>query len=340
MIPVYNVQNHIGITLKSLCAQKRRGFEIIIVNDGSTDNSMSIVKKFIDDNDVENIKVISKRNGGVSSARNVGITEACGEYILFLDGDDYISQELMDVLYKELQDILPDIIYWGYNVVTEDKITIREYPYLHIMENHMDGVDILTKIIADKKTKIWTGNAAYRKEFLIKYNLKYTEGCVAGEDLEFTYKALSNAKDVIFINRVLSYYVQRQGSITYSYNIRRFDSFTALERVYRYFQDTNKTELRKLADIIKNESLIKNYTGTYRLCLDGLVIHKRMSPREAVKIINTDLERNYPKLNMRIKTMIKYHKTKSLSKSVQIRVFKLSPLAYYYLAKLRALLSN
>ena len=91
IIPAYNVESQIVRTLESLLNQREKQFEIIVVDDGSTDNTNQVAELMLNESKHKNFKIIKKKNGGVSSARNMGIRESNGEYLLFLDGDDYVS---------------------------------------------------------------------------------------------------------------------------------------------------------------------------------------------------------------------------------------------------------
>ena len=125
IIPAYNVQNNIHNTLFSLLNQSNKNFEIILVNDGSTDNTLEVVERILSKNNLINYKIVNKENGGVSSARNVGILEAQGEYLYFLDGDDYVSPNMVSIVNSYIiNNNYPDIIAWGYDNVDENGLSL------------------------------------------------------------------------------------------------------------------------------------------------------------------------------------------------------------------------
>ena len=99
IIPVYNVEKYISRCLESLANQTLKDLEILIVNDGSTDNSRSIIEKYLKKHSLR-IKYFEKQNGGLSSARNYGLKYATGEYIAFLDSDDYVEKDMYEDMYK------------------------------------------------------------------------------------------------------------------------------------------------------------------------------------------------------------------------------------------------
>ena len=106
VIPVYNVEKYIRQCLESVIDQTLKDIEIIIVNDGTRDNSMEIVEEYISD---ERIKIINKENGGLSSARNTGILAAQGKYICFIDSDDFIEKTMMEELYNKIEETNSDV---------------------------------------------------------------------------------------------------------------------------------------------------------------------------------------------------------------------------------------
>ena len=107
IIPVYNLSDYIKETINNILNQKYKNFELILINDGSTDNTPNILKKF--SNKYKNIKMFNKKNGGVSSARNLGLKKANGKYIYFLDGDDKIENDLLSNAYSKLKNNNIDI---------------------------------------------------------------------------------------------------------------------------------------------------------------------------------------------------------------------------------------
>lgn len=126
IIPTYNLENCIEKTLESIINQSSYNFEIILVDDGSTDKTIEKAFEIMSNHPKLSYKIISKENGGVSSARNRGLLEASGKYILFLDGDDLISKNLVQEINKR-KDTNSDILIWKYNTVSEDNKLLVEY---------------------------------------------------------------------------------------------------------------------------------------------------------------------------------------------------------------------
>ena len=328
IIPTYNVENYIHVTLNSLINQSDKDFEIIVVDDGSTDNTYNKVKDLLQTSDIY-YRIIKKENGGVSSARNRGLFEASGDYVLFLDGDDYVSSDLVITIKNKLEDRTPDIFCWGFNTVSEDKTILIDYfnKYIHYSCS-MTGVEALKKIIINKIMWIYTGSAAYRKDFLIENRLSYTEGCTSGEDQEFTYKALSKASSVIFIDKVLSYYLQRKGSITNRYNIKRFDAINAMKRTYEYIFDSSNNELKEVAEYFKMENILANYFYNLHSCFYHSSIKN-------INILFSEIDKKYPGLNREMIELMKNYRGQDRKLFAKIKLFLISPQMYFSLLNLK-----
>lgn len=335
IIPAYNVEKYIKRTLDSLINQTKKEFEIIIVDDGSTDNTLKVIEKIISEGKLNNCKVIKKANGGVSSARNAGMYEANGKYVMFLDGDDYVSVDFIDNIFKNICNNKSDIICWGYNLVDENLRTIKNYEDIYNLKYlNINGVEALKEIICNQNFGVWTGSIAYRNEFLKQYNLIYTEGCVSGEDQEFIIKALSRANRVIFIDKILSFYLQRGTSISNSYNIKRFDAIGAMERTYKYIKAIGDCEFKPIQDIIKNNNIVDNYISNFISCFSCLC-KNCTAKKENFKKLYDDIECEYPNLNKKVTTIMKDYNGKSIKKFLKYKIFLISPLIYIRLFNLK-----
>jgi glycosyltransferase involved in cell wall biosynthesis len=337
IISAYNVEKYIENALRSLKDQTEKQFEVIVVNDGSTDNTNSVVSRFILENKLDHFRLINKSNGGVSSARNAGLTEACGSYVIFLDGDDYVSNDLVENIYNILDEQI-DIICWGFNVVTEMKECLSSYfDKNDLISESMNGVSALEKIIVNKCMGVWTGSVAYRKDLLINNNLLFTEGCVNGEDQEFILKALFSSNKIVFINKVLSYYLRRSGSITNSYSIERFDVIAALSRTSDYFKKNSikDNRLREILNIIETEKIIENFLYNFDSCIRFLLLNRKIPVRKAIRLIRNDIEKYYPGMIDSVILLMKGYKGKNKGLLRRINAYLYFSLLYYRLIKIK-----
>jgi len=199
IVPVYNVYDYIDKCLDSLVHQTLKEIEIIVVNDGSPDNSEEIIKKY--EKKYKNIKYVIKENGGLSDARNYGLKYATGDYISFVDSDDYVSLDMFEKLYNQIIKDKADVFVCEFNYVYPDGKIIRSY-------SNLDYTDIPDKKYLISPPMAWT--RLYKKE-LFK-NLRFKKG-IYYEDLEMNPKVIKYTKKITFVNEGLYYYIVRSGSI-------------------------------------------------------------------------------------------------------------------------------
>ncbi len=223
IVPVYNVENYIKKCLTSLVKQTLQEIEIIVVNDGSTDNSKNIIEDFLKQYP-EKIIYLEKQNGGLSDARNYGIPYAKGEYIAFLDSDDYVElntyEEMYELAKKENSDMVQCNFYWEY----PNKQKIGD---MSICKNKKE-------MIQNGRVEAW--NKLIKTDILKQSGVIFPKG-YQYEDVEFTYKLILNLNKVAFLNRPLIHYVQRENSIANSQNERTKEILDVLEHVLKYYQD-------------------------------------------------------------------------------------------------------
>ncbi len=196
IIPVYNGSKTIDKTINSVLDQTYNNFEIVVIDDGSIDNTKNVVQNIIKEDN--RVKYFYQENGGVSKARNTGIEKSTGEYICFLDADDYYNNEFLFKMYNRIYEENCDICYCGYNIVKEGKIYKRNTKF---KKN-----DILIDYILEK-TIIHTTCWMIKKDFLNNKNLRFREGVSWGEDFDLFCSMLSNTNKVIFVNEYLTNYV-------------------------------------------------------------------------------------------------------------------------------------
>lgn len=220
VIPMYNTEEHIIKCLKSLKNQTVKDFEVIVIDDGSTDGSYEKVKAYLEKTDLT-YKIIKQNNKGQSAARNVGIKTATAEYLLFLDSDDFVEETLVERTKEERLSTDFDIAIFDYKRVKENGTVIpSNNQAFDFLKGIQDGIEVFY-CYKDNEIRLWTSNLIYNREFIIENKLQYLEGCFATEDLNFIFKSLFLAKDIRYINQVLAYYYQRSDSLTNSPNINK-----------------------------------------------------------------------------------------------------------------------
>ncbi|MEQ3308461.1 glycosyltransferase [Fusobacterium varium] len=213
IVPIYNVEDYLEECLKSLYNIKNIKLEIILVNDGSKDNSFKIMEKFKEIYPEKTV-LINKENGGLSSARNAGMKAAIGEYISFIDSDDFIDVDEFEKFFKEGQKDKLDVMVGNMRYYTPEK-TGDSLFRSDVVKNIgiVNGIDFFWNLF--QKPKCFREEVVddiYKREFLVKNNIWFNENIVH-EDSEFTPLVYLKAEKVKYIDRAFYFYRQRTGSI-------------------------------------------------------------------------------------------------------------------------------
>lgn len=214
IVPVYNVENYLRKCLDSIMTQTYKNIEIIVVNDGSTDTSGEICKEFSGMD--HRIIYIEQENAGLSAARNTGLNNMSGDYVTFVDSDDWIEQDYIETLYKKIVEYQADISVGNYYSYNEDEETY----YFHIYgdsyyEKVYDNISIFENLYESQEMKSFALISAWGKLYKAKLfdYLRFDKGKL-GEDGYFNQKMYLSVNKVVYLNKGLYAYRQRSGSIT------------------------------------------------------------------------------------------------------------------------------
>ena len=234
IVPIYNVEKYLIRCIDSILSQTFKELEVILVDDGSPDNCAQICDKY---SAIDNrIKVIHKSNGGLSSARNAGLDIAQGEFIGFIDSDDWISSRMYEVLYNLCTEYNADIAECCYKKVYKDTI-IKEIESNNSIKV-LNNIKVLEEMYKDSFAGSTVSVNKLYKSSLFK-NIRFPEGKL-NEDQFTTYKLYFNSKKVVATNECLYYYYQSPQSIMRSeFSIKKLDAIEALEET-RLFYEKNK----------------------------------------------------------------------------------------------------
>lgn len=247
IIPVYNVEQYLEKCIESVIPMTI-SYEIILVDDGSTDSSLGICKKFEEIN--KNIKVVHKENGGLSSARNCGLSIATGKYVAFVDSDDWVEKGTYDTLLQKLGNKDVDILKFSYfieydgNVIEEHNILSngfydREQIEKLILPYAFGGDKLADSTIQKINLSAWSN--LYNLEFLKSNDLEFiSEREVGSEDFLFNIEALLNAKDILVVDECLYHYVQRVGSLTKQYRKNLYQQYSNLCKCLYMYMNSNE----------------------------------------------------------------------------------------------------
>jgi glycosyltransferase involved in cell wall biosynthesis len=255
IIPVYNVEEYLQECLNSAVNQTLEDIEIICINDGSTDSSLEILNKYKDR--CFNIKIINQENKGLSATRNVGIRNAKGKYIYFLDSDDYIDLDSMRICYEESEKFSLDILTFDAECFYDkDYIGIEmneNYSRLNLLdENVMNGKEFYIQSNKKKcyKAPVWLN--FYKTEFIRTTELFFTEG-ILHEDEIHTCQALLAANRVKYIsNKFFKRRFRNDSIMTSKPNIKRVDgNFMVVKKLYEIYIEYKESKNIDLLNILK-----------------------------------------------------------------------------------------
>ena len=235
IVPVYNVENYLSKCLDSILAQDFDGFEIIAVDDGSTDSSGKILDEY-SKKYPSKISIIHQKNKGQGGARNVGIEASNGIYLMFVDSDDYIESNALSILYSEIIKDDCDIAVCGMRFVDEEENILKTeldfgFP-VHMPINVDDCKEVIT-ISPGPCNKLIKRELFEKNEIIFPSKVWY-------EDFRTIPKILALAKRVVFTDEYLYYYFQRKGSTMHNSNIdRNYEIIDAMEDLVSFFKSNN-----------------------------------------------------------------------------------------------------
>ena len=238
IVPVYNAEQYLEKCLDSLVNQTLgKEIEIIIVNDGSTDKSKQIVESY-QKNYPDIIKAFTVENGGPAKARIFALKHATGEYIGFVDSDDYVVTDMFEKLYEMAKQEDADISTCGFYRFDNEKFVERETA---IRECYGHDVYEYPSIFFNSLPYIW--NKIFKRELIEKNNLTFHAELTIFEDLIFTYSSFIHANKITRIPQPLYYYrVDRDDSLSNTFRKERFDFFPAMDILIKYFKDNGVFE--------------------------------------------------------------------------------------------------
>lgn len=295
IIPVYNGEKYIKRCVQSALNQEKIDFEIIIVNDGSKDNTLKVLKKF---EKFENIKIIDIPNGGVSNARNIGIENSNGEYIGFLDCDDTIPKDYYYKLYQALKINNADIVICGMKKIFNDREDIVD---IEIDEKCLDKAKFadLYFQLNSKYLLMTVWNKLYKKD-LIK-NIKFDSLMIMGEDYEFNLEVYAKCTKIAFVKNCLYEYYQNMDSVTYKLK-KKYSKAYELENSILYRNFTKKQmKLIGISDKKIEQYLVNRASMWFIKLIENLFLYNNpynySTRKEKIKkILNDEENRKYIRL--------------------------------------------
>lgn len=249
IIPAFNAQKYIERCLNAVKEQTFHDFEIIVIDDSSTDQTVACIDKFITENpQISCLLIKNSSNRGDTYSRNVGIRAAKGKYLCTIDADDLLHSEFLMLLYHKAEEINAQFVFCGYDRCRKDKVI----PYVPTWTYpDYNSIFKLKFAFLTTKTHICHCTVLYDRNFLLQNNLFYAESCRFAGDTEFVTKVLFNNPRFACVPESLYYYFIHENSISTSTPSKEnFDGYYAYERVKSYL----KSPLWKLLFLVTRES--------------------------------------------------------------------------------------
>ena len=250
IIPVFNIELFLNRCIDSVLNQSFSGLERIIVDDGSTDNSGKIADELSRKND--NIKVYHKKNSGLSNARNYGVKHSNGDYIAFLDGDDWVNKDIYKEMYMAITSQKADIAFCDVIKVHENG-TKEEIESLNLPS----GIVPVSKYLKDGKYMQLAWNKLYRREIWDRFSFKSK----SFEDLSLIPEIISKSNRIVYVKKYLNYYFIRENSISRNFSKENYmHKINAYKNVIDNVNKLYKDELvywivNNILDCIKRKEL-------------------------------------------------------------------------------------
>ncbi len=329
IIPVFNNSQYIERTLLSLINQSFTDFEIIIINDGSYDNSIEIVDSILSQTPFP-YQIFNQSNKGVSSARNKGLELANGNYIVFVDGDDFIGKNHLKWLHDSIVEKNCDFSFTQMLIINKEGVVLTKPTAYDSIKNKLTltGYDLIKQELM-MKIPFRFCQIMYDKSVLDDNALKFSNNVSYGEDTEFALKSLVHIKNVGYTGKPSYFYLQNEDSSTSHSFLERFNFIKILEDLAVYYHDydmpkdelINYPYLEELIDLINNYRIPKAIFGNL------MYLFFRDYPFD--QIMAKMKEINY---STKLRGFKPYDKTDLLF-LFKTEIFLLSPKIYYVLWK-------
>ena len=282
ILPIYNQEKYLTKALNSLQKQTLRDIEIICINDGSQDNSLKLLEEFAEND--SRIKIINQQNHGSGPARNKGLKLAKGEYIAFLDPDDWLEPEAFEILYNKSKKQNCDMVVFNFKKVSPTGETISQFDLKKRLQNFFNLSESENFNWRDFKPKVFGGiyptawNKFYNRTFVEKSKLHFTK-CSLAEDNVFVFGATLKAKDIGFVDKSLYNYQIHENSAIRSRSDKHFSVFKSLDSVKKLLSKLNLTEELK-NEFDKHVLRIVSFHARKTLSISKFieVAKKRLSP--------------------------------------------------------------
>ncbi|GGL50656.1 glycosyltransferase [Sporolactobacillus putidus] len=265
IIPVYNSEKFLRKCLDSVVNQTLNDIEIIVVNDGSTDKSLCILNEYA--KRYNNIMLINQKNSGQGLARNRAIDIARGEYLAFVDSDDYIEHNMLQILYKEAETGKIDVVICNWNGVDTDGNVLKVYDHPDYDHKIFDRKAIIKEFLTNKNALVegFSWNKLIRRNLFINYGVRYPN--IRYEDIPAMFRILTKVKKCKYINKNLYHYVHHSNStVHFKQTNSTKDFIRAIEMVKDTLNEEHlESEFEKEYFIYYGTNLLREYYRSQKL---------------------------------------------------------------------------
>lgn len=213
IVPVYNSEQYLPECIESILRQSFRDFELILVNDGSEDGSEAVCRSYDDDR----VRVFSQPNRGVSAARNRGLDEARGEWVVFVDSDDWLAENALEVLMGQPR--VADLTFFGSLFHSKDSVARAYMPDNHFYTDRDEAQRGLVNLLFNPRHPDYVGftwNKMFRRDIIREHDIRFIEGLAIREDEAFTYSYASHCRTLATLPALLYNYRVQQTGLTFS----------------------------------------------------------------------------------------------------------------------------
>ncbi|CEH33395.1 glycosyltransferase family 2 protein [Romboutsia lituseburensis] len=291
IIPVYNVENYIEECLKSIFNQTYKNIEVIIVNDGSTDRSKNIIEKF--KLKYKNIIYLEQENKGVSEARNLGLRHAKGEYVMYIDSDDYMEINMIEEMYSKAKSLDYDIVICGHIKKYDHKPRKDKIRVFNIIEKDVYTNEDILGMMLEFKVNGFVWDKLFKRQQLIE-NKFYFQPNMYFEDWIPVMKQIYSSKKIGILNKPLYYYRQRETSLIHKKNEKILnDYFYTINSIYEY--------ISKLELTFRGEQIKVFYTNTLYTLIRYYYLYYYNSKKDLKQLYSFFKRSKYNEWNKRCK---------------------------------------
>ena len=326
IVPVYNVEEYLPRCLDSLINQTYKNIKIICVNDGSTDGSAKILEEY--EKKDERIIVVSKKNGGLSSARNAGLKKCDTEYVMFCDSDDYYAVRMCNKMLETIENDNSDVVACTQNVIYLTHGEMKESDRNYYRLNYTGKQYIHDELIL--KTDVSVLNKIFRMDLIKKYDIDFPEG-LNNEDFYFYNAYMSVAHSISYVNQRFYNYIRREGSImseNFEADKLSLDHLLVAEKLFDFYKKTGF--LKEHKDLFWKQWVMSFWFSVEHSSKN----HKNQIFERARKFIRENYESNKPE-DKNVKWEVKYiltgdkmGKMRNRIRSSLVKVYKKVNLGY------------